>query len=232
SGFSTYYTKNVLLQSTMINGYNLQGGILYRRPVISDKIQLNVGLTGGFSGIFNANTSNYLQKRIISNGSDGVYLRDTLSGNSSKINLPSSFTIGTSLNKGEEWTLGTDFTFQNFSGLTFRSNNSIQNAFNWSLGGEFNPIFKREKSYFTRIVYRAGVYAGRTQFNINGNSINDMGFTVGFGAPLGKLFSYINVSAQIGTRGTTDGGLIKEDYFKFNLGLNVNDRWFIRPKVD
>jgi hypothetical protein len=215
-----------------MNGYNLQGGLAYRKYILSEKYRINVGLTASFASLFNSLNSTYLQKNAVSGGGS-TYLTDTLTGNNPSIKLPSTFVIGASINKGEQWTVGTDFTFQSFSNETYRNSGSLQNAFNWSLGGEFNPIYgKNVKGYLTRIVYRAGVYAGRTQYVINGTPINDMGFTVGFGAPLGKLFSYVNLSGQFGTRGTVSNGLIQENYIKINLGLNINDRWFIRPKVD
>jgi hypothetical protein len=230
--FTNDYTNIVVLRSTVMNGYNLQGGLAYRKYILSEKYRINVGLTASFASLFNSLNSTYLQKNAVSGGGS-TYLTDTLTGNNPSIKLPSTFVIGASINKGEQWTVGTDFTFQSFSNETYRNSGSLQNAFNWSLGGEFNPIYgKNVKGYLTRIVYRAGVYAGRTQYVINGTPINDMGFTVGFGAPLGKLFSYVNLSGQFGTRGTVSNGLIQENYIKINLGLNINDRWFIRPKVD
>ena len=232
SGYSFSNTKVVTFKNTIINGYNLQGGLLYRRQVIAESIRLNVGFTGSYAATFNSNTSVYLQKRTVNSNSDNTILRDTLPGYNNPISLPSTFTLGTSLNKGDEWSFGTDFTIQTFTNQTFRNNGSLQNAFNWSIGGEFNPVYLKRKSYFTRMVYRAGAYAGRTQYVINGKPISDAGITLGVGVPLGKLFSYLNINCQIGSRGTLDGGLIREDYYKFSLGLNINDRWFLRPKVD
>ena len=42
----------------------------------------------------------------------------------------------------------------------------------------------------------------------------------------------VNIGLEIGQRGTTTNGLIKEQFFKATIGFTINDRWFAKPKVD
>jgi hypothetical protein len=49
---------------------------------------------------------------------------------------------------------------------------------------------------------------------------------------LGGDFSNINVGFELGRRGTTDANLIEESYFKINLGLSLNARWFVKTKIN
>ena len=62
--------------------------------------------------------------------------------------------------------------------------------------------------------------------SINNTAIKDRSMTLGFGLPISGTFSSLNLGVEYGTRGTTNNGLIKEDYFSINLGLIFNDKWF------
>jgi hypothetical protein len=71
---------------------------------------------------------------------------------------------------------------------------------------------------------------------INNTEINNFGITFGVGLPLASGnnvgFSNINLGFEVGNRGTTDANLIKENYFKVNIGLSLNDRWFVKRKIN
>jgi hypothetical protein len=41
-----------------------------------------------------------------------------------------------------------------------------------------------------------------------------------------------NLGVQIGKSGTTNGGLVEENYVKFHLALTFNDKWFKKRKID
>ena len=43
---------------------------------------------------------------------------------------------------------------------------------------------------------------------------------------------YIAAEGEIGSRGTTDNNLIKENFIRFGIGLTLNDRWFIKTKYE
>ena len=59
-----------------------------------------------------------------------------------------------------------------------------------------------------------------------------MAFTLGVGLPLGGTFSNVNIGFELGKRGTTNAGLIQENYANFTLALSLNDRWFVKRKFD
>jgi hypothetical protein len=40
----------------------------------------------------------------------------------------------------------------------------------------------------------------------------------------------VNLSAEFGRRGTTVNNLIQENYFRFTLGVNILERWFVKSK--
>lgn len=70
---------------------------------------------------------------------------------------------------------------------------------------------------------------------LKGQNISDKAVTVGVGIPINmKRLSNINVGAEYGVRGNTRRGMIRENYFKFSIGLSLfgEDFWFVKPKYD
>ena len=67
---------------------------------------------------------------------------------------------------------------------------------------------------------------------VNNQAINDFGITFGLGLPLGNNFSNVNLGFELGRRGTTNAGLVEEDYFRINVGLSLNDKWFRKRKIN
>jgi hypothetical protein len=42
----------------------------------------------------------------------------------------------------------------------------------------------------------------------------------------------LTVGIDIGQRGSTAGNLVRERYINFNIGLNLLDIWFLKPRYD
>jgi hypothetical protein len=56
--------------------------------------------------------------------------------------------------------------------------------------------------------------------------------SVGLGFPFKRSYSAIDVHLVVGKRGTTDGGLLKENYIKVGMSMSLQDIWFIKRKFD
>lgn len=82
------------------------------------------------------------------------------------------------------------------------------------------------------MVYRAGARFEQTGLAVNGQDINEFGISFGLGLPVGRLFSNMNLGFEIGKRGTTDFGLIQENFFNTYLSFSLNDRWFEKRLYD
>lgn len=70
---------------------------------------------------------------------------------------------------------------------------------------------------------------------VNNEDITDFGITFGVGLPLDATndpFSNINIGFEIGKRGTTSADLIQENYFKINLGISLNAKWFNKRTIN
>lgn len=125
----------------------------------------------------------------------------------------------------------------------FTTNFNLQNSMRTSLGIQFTPNDGRggkkpTQSYFEFINYRLGLRYLSTKLNLNNQNINDFGISFGMGLPIGASSSgaSINFGTEFRRRGTTNNGLIQEDYVNFYFGISLipgrYEDWFVKRKFD
>ena len=154
--------------------------------------------------------------------------------------FPSQFTIGAGIGIPKHWRLGLEYTRQktsNFKNRHIELDSSLDNvkfvdASKIKLGGFFIPNYNAIGTYWKRVSYRAGIHFENSGLNIVGQDINEFGISFGVGLPAGKLFSNVNLGFEAGRRGTTDFGLIQENFFNTFLSLSLNDKWFEKRYYD
>jgi hypothetical protein len=221
-------------------------GLAYNRKLNED-FSLNFGATATFSANVNStrkisNSIVYEQPSASTTQPSSTYIpiyTNASDSNSANISLPSQYKIGASLNKSRQWNMAVDYTFgnwQNYSGFT--QTNVFQNSHRIAIGGEYIPNYNTANrniiGYIEKTIYRFGAYYYVTPLNIKGTRIDEIAGTFGLGLPFGKGggLTSLNLAVMVGRRGTTDNGLIQENFVRFFVGLNINDRWFIRYKLD
>jgi hypothetical protein len=125
--------------------------------------------------------------------------------------------------KYQDWT-----QFRNIRG----SNENMRQSWRAAIGGEWTPDATSVTSYFKRVTYRAGTSFQETPFAYQNEHIKEFGINFGSTFPL-KGFSNINLSFEVGQRGFTNAGVIKENFFRIFFGLTISDvRWVKRPLYD
>jgi hypothetical protein len=159
---------------------------------------------------------------------DTVAFADNFGGN---IVIPVMFGLGLSLDKSDKWTVGTDFKWQNWKKFTaFNLSDSLVNSYSVSVGAEFVPDINSYSNYLKRIRYRVGFLYNSTYLELFGKHLNEYALTLGFGTPVRGMKTGLNVSLQIGSRGTTEVSLIRETYFRFTIGFSIYEKWFVKRK--
>ncbi|MGW9684104.1 hypothetical protein [Flagellimonas sp. 2504JD1-5] len=225
-------------RESRINGYDFNYALNYT-PTIKDKYTLytsvlvntQVNLTSENSarlGSFSLVGGNEVE--VVDVNLDANNLRNT------ELKIPTRTTVGLGFGENKKWFLGGEYSFQKFS--EFKNdflgldNVTYNDASTMAFGGYYIPDYRSLSSYFKRITYRAGLRYNVSGLQVNNKEINDFGITFGFGLPLSNNFSNVNVGFELGRRGTTDANLIEESYFKINIGLSLNDRWFVKRKIN
>jgi hypothetical protein len=72
----------------------------------------------------------------------------------------------------------------------------------------------------------------RSYLTLEGQQINDLGISFGVGLPVYRSNSTINISAELGRKGTKQHNLVLENYARLNLSVNLYDLWFIQRRFD
>ncbi len=148
--------------------------------------------------------------------------RDTLFffNTSANLVIPARLGIGASLILKDKLLIGIDYSSQDWSKTSFPDQEATFDADKWlRFGIQFTPDSRSYRNYFKRINYRLGSFYGNTYLSLNGKPINDYGLTFGFGLPFNN--NMVNISVEIGRRGTTSDDLEKTDYTRIALSLNL-----------
>jgi hypothetical protein len=158
------------------------------------------------------------------------YIKDTIvDDNNGKgtITIPLYYGGGFNLQKSDKWSIGLDYAAQQWENYeSFGKKDSLQNSMSINFGGSYRV---------GKVLFRAGGKYYNSYLKLNGQSIKELGMTFGLSIPLfidqqTKTFPFLDLGTEIGTRGLTDNGLIKQNYAKFFLGLSIRSSWFNRPK--
>jgi hypothetical protein len=149
--------------------------------------------------------------------------------------LPSEIGFGTSFEKEHKWIIAADYKTTDWGSIA--SNDPVFNyKSNYSIhvGGQLIPKHDGQ-NYLERMAYRVGGRFSNSHLEINNVNWNEYGITFGFGLPVRRSessFPRLNFGFEYGKRGTTDSGLIEEEFFNLNVGLTINATWFRKRKYD
>ena len=157
-----------------------------------------------------------------------------------ELKIPTRYTLGLGWGEETKWFIGGEYAFQQLSSFEnaflAQENVSYADATTMALGGYYIPNFAALSGIFNRVTYRAGLRYEETGLVVSGREINNFGITFGFGVPIvgtgTDRFSNLNLGFELGRRGTRADGLLEESYMNISIGLSLNDRWFIKRKIN
>ncbi|WP_046756521.1 outer membrane protein transport protein [Kordia jejudonensis] len=229
------------LDESRLSGLNYNLGAYYQTK-FNEKLSLTTSLTfSPKSDIKSDNTRQLLALNL--SGVGGVTVSpgqldevDLGSKQTTDLRLPTKTSLGAGIGEKNKWFAGAEYTFMNSSNfgnsLTTIENVTYNNASKFAAGGFYIPKYNSFTSYWERVTYRVGIRYEHTGITIRDEDINDFGMSFGVGLPVGRTISNLNLGVEFGNRGTTNSGLIKENYVNFFLSLSLNDRWFIKRKYN
>lgn len=173
----------------------------------------------------------------ISQGSSSISdsKRDTISFQDKiSVELPLTYGIGISYVKENTLEINADYYHQQWSetNLPGSRGGNITDLDKFAFGAEWIPDRFSIRSYFNRVAYRAGVKYEQSYLMLDGQQINDLGISFGIGLPVYRSNSTINISAELGRRGTKENNLVLENYAKLNFSVNLYDLWFIQRRFE
>lgn len=219
-------------EKSYVRDFTLGSGISFSKDSLfsQKKYRLSIGAVYNFAADLSARKTDRLYRtNAIGDTTDVSVLPSSKKGS---YYIPPSFTVGLSLSRGLNWSLGSEFTYQDWT--AFRNvnnqNGGLEKSWRIALGGELTPDPFGGDNYFKGLTYRTGVSVEQYPFLANNNPVKDVGINFGFSLPAGR--SSIDMAFEYGKRGNKADNLLDEKYFKIYFGITFNDQWFIKRKFD
>jgi hypothetical protein len=153
---------------------------------------------------------------------------------------PSSYTAGFVIDhteeKGSGWLVGVDYVSSKWSDFRFfGEQDAVQNSWQLRVGAQLQA--KPASNYLSNLRYRVGFFTGPDYISV-GRELPQTGFTFGVGLPIANYnrlspgqFTILNIGMEYLRRGT-NSNVLKEDLFRFSVGLNFSDLWFNKRRYD
>ena len=225
---SVFNTK--INEDVNINGYYFDFGLIYKIKL--GKWNSVLGFTINNENEISAEKTSLIE--TFRSGGEFELIEDTISFDQQfgSLELPTSMGFGLSLSN-EQWKIMADYKSDNWEEYNlFGVNDDLENSSRLALGFEFVPDKKSINRYYKMIRYRLGIYSYKTYLNLKNQQLDEKAITLGFGLPLKRSGSLVNLSAELGQMGTTDDSLIQETFARFKIGFIFSDTWFMKRKYD
>jgi len=235
SGFSNpSSTENINLRHPV---FTL--GVQYKE-VLSDKFFFSVGGVYDFQA--NIDVSNDFTVNNVFYPDDPAYINDSVLINPNyvldqdtslnQLNIPQRWGVGFAFGIPHKLIFTGDFYKQDWTGSMAGENYSTTNRTSMHFGMEYIPDVEAIRGYHKLMSYRAGGYYTQSYLMVNGQQLEDYGITFGVGLPVKSMRSSINVAFTLGTRGTTEYNLVKENYGIITFNVTLHDLWFRKRRFD
>ena len=170
--------------------------------------------------------------------------QDTLSTEvGGDVTVPMQVVAGFSYLPDTRWTLAADVRYEpwtnfdsdfSFGGFDPSGLNQMKDRLRVGGGFQIIPAGNRRLApYFARTAYRLGAYYDRAYFDAGTDlaAISTLALTGGFSLPALVPTARFDLGFEIGTRGTTDPGLVRDLFIKGSATINFGERWFRRRQL-
>ena len=221
--------SSVRTDKITVSDYKLDFGMQFSQK-LGEKHVVNLGAVYSLGHDLNSTGYKYLETYSMSNSSLQSQSVDTLQN---AFSLPHTFGVGFTYVYDKRLTVGLDYTQQKWADINFfNKQGAFTDRSKLSFGAEFVPK-RNSKNYFNKIRYRLGAYYSDPYAKVNENEgAREYGASFGFGFPIFRSNSILNISGQYINVKPKVAGMLEENYLKINVGLTFNERWFMKWKVD
>lgn len=172
-------------------------------------------------------------------GADAVKIETITTSDTTRIDgafkLPHTLGIGAMYNYNDNWKIGLDYTFQNWSSADFFGYDKGKSRSKVSIGAEYSPNDQLSRNLFKKISYRMGAYYAQPYTEVQGQKgCEEYGLSAGFSVPIINRInnrSVLHISGQVIRMEPKSSGLIAETYLRLNVGITFNESWFMKIRV-
>ena len=168
--------------------------------------------------------------------------RDTLQvGEEGDTTLPLSARIGVAYTSSR-WAVSVDALYEpwssfesdfDFGGYTPDGSSDLQDRARIGGGLQYLPGgANRTARYFSRVGYRLGGYTERAFVAPEGTDLYTTALTAGLSLPTRLPTARLDLGVEAGSRGTTDGNLVRDLFIRATATFHFGESWFVRRRLD
>lgn len=231
-GSYTFNTK--VLNSYTVSDIMFNYGLQYFQK-IKEKYEICAGLTFSLPTKLKAERD-YLAERFTSSSAGIEVIQDTVEYKFKEkgyVEFPLIIGGGLTFKKGQNWMFGADITYGNWKQFkNFGLSDSLNDNLQISIGGQITPKYNAVSNYLKRVTYRFGFRYNDTYLGLRGNNLKEYGISFGFGFPIAKSKSNINLAFELGKMGTTNASLVQNNFGRVTLGISIKEEWFFKRKLE
>ncbi len=209
-------TRNIFLGNVQF-----KLGMQYKTK-LSKKLSIAIGAT-----ISNKTKLTADYGLLVTDGSSVVINNEYYKSN--YFTIPLTYSGGIAAVLDDTYTFAADYHFEGWSNQNYKGiNYSLVNSRRFSAGAEYSKKLHYINGAVEKYFFQGGVFYSDSYLKIAGQQLSDYGLTFGAGVQLARSGFGLQGALELGTRGTTNNSLIKENYTQFNLTLSYRDFWISR----
>ena len=158
---------------------------------------------------------------------------------------PALAQVGLSFDNNKNFSVNFDLSQQQWSKFSSfgAAGEPLRDTWRGGFGGEFTPDPGSVEHYFRRVSYRAGINLAQLPYQPAGQTLYDRSVSWGFAFPLPSSSALdattFSLAFAYGQRGNTDAvktatgtaSNVQESYLKGTFGVTLNNRWFIKRRL-
>ncbi len=229
------YDDAIVTESTRLSGFTGTLGAMLTVPrllsstdllAVGASVMLPVSLDGD-------------RVRTFGESLDRDTLGTVLSGSAT---LPMSARLGLAYTPNSRWTLIADGLYEpwssfessyTFSGYDPAGTSRFTDRLRFSGGAEVVPAGDDLLApYLRRVAYRIGFYYDQAYIQpTSSTELHTVAGTLGLGLPTLIPGTRIDLTIEVGTRGTTERALVRELFYSLSANVNIGERWFNKRKL-
>lgn len=244
----SYYNSHIK-NKLLIRGFSVDYGMHYYER-INKKLSYQFGLTVNLGNQVRAYQDFFAYTYTLNNIKEEV-ISDTTNfytDNKGYIKLPKSFAIGGAVTLNERVTLSAQFEmadhykYYEYFDSTEYSYDELGQMQKFSFGVSLLPkkgMNFKDVHAIQLSSYQFGFNYGYSPYQSNDIHLKQYGIAFGISMPMlsSTSTSSLSLGFEFGKLGSTENGLIEDNYLKFNLGLSLSpnakyDRWFWKRLYD
>lgn len=153
---------------------------------------------------------------------------DTIEYNYGQSASPLEIGVGATVDLNKRYVLGMDLIYFGWNSVKpFTSSQDNRNAMRLSMGAERKPSLTLSSPFYDKWYYRGGFYFQNMYASgAQGKFSNEYFLTAGFGVPFNKEKNVLDITFELGQRGSISESVVRDRIFRINFSLSGGERWF------